>query len=165
MSNGDIFQIVRLNELDNYRIDIEKIDINVTNEYSQNLLHEAIAFKSTEIALDLLGRKINVNQQDYCGMTPLHFAIAHKQAELCRAIIEAGADVNIRDSHGNDALWKATFWVVSAKERSEDKYEVVMLIVRKGGDALTGNNANRSPMDLAKQINDDKLIEILDGNN
>ena len=150
----DIFQIVRLNEPDNYYSVINKFDINLLNEQNQNLLHEAIASKSNEIAFDLISKEINVNQKDDKGQTPLQYAAAHNQINLARQIINAGADVNIRDNFGNNALWTAVF-------NAHGSYELVKLILEKKGDAFTKNNAGRSPLDFANQINDKNLIDLL----
>ncbi len=100
----DIFQIVRLNELDNYYSVIDKFDINIVNEHSENLLHEAVAGNHIEITVDLISRGINVNQQGEKGMTPLQYAISNNRIELARAIIDAGGNINIRDNYGNNAL-------------------------------------------------------------
>lgn len=146
--------MVRFNESENYYSNIDDIDIDILNEYSQNLLHHAVAKDRVEIAVDLIARGINVNQKDYNGQTPLHYAAVHRRTEIVREIINGGGDVNIRDNYGNNALWTAVF-------NARGNYEIVKLFTDKGGDALTKNKAGRSPLDFARQIGDKKLIEIL----
>jgi ankyrin repeat protein len=104
--------------------------------------------------MDLLSRGINVNQRDKKGRTPLHYAAAHNRLSLAKEIINKGGDINIADVHGNNALWTAVF-------NARGNYELVELFVEKGGDSLTKNKYNRSPLDFANQINDKKLIELL----
>ena len=152
----DVFQTVRLNDLNNYYSAIDEIDLDTVNEYSQNLLHEAVTNNCVEIAMDLLSREINVNQQDKNGQTPLHFAAAHHRIKLAGEIINKGGDINICDVHGNNALWTAVF-------NARGNYELVELFVEKGGDAVTKNKHNRSALDFAHQINDENLIQLLKG--
>lgn len=105
----DIFSIIRNGEKELYKSYIESIDINIKNEYKQSLLQEAIAFKKSDIAFDLLNRGINVDSQDYKGQTALHFICFHLNILLAKEILEKGADINIRDIYGNNALWSAVF--------------------------------------------------------
>lgn len=154
----DIFQDVRFGGLDDYRSYIDKIDINILDKNSSNLLHAAISYKKPKIALDLISRGINVNQQGNKGMTPLQYAIEHNQPELVHAIINAGGEVNIRDSYGNNALWTAVF-------NARGNYELVKLILENGGDAFTKNKAGRSPLDFANQIGNNDLVKLLNSNN
>lgn len=154
----NIFQIVRLNELDNYFANIDSININILNKYSENLLHQTGTNNCIEIAKDLISKGINVNQRGYKGSTPLQYLLEGKHSILIRMVIEAGADVNIRDNYGNNALWTATF-------NARGDYEFVELILEKGGEAFTKNKAGRSPLDLANQFNDKILIDLLTASN
>lgn len=152
---GDIFQAVRLNEVDIYNSAINDLDINCLNGYHQNLLHEAIGSNNMLLGLDLISRGINVNQQDYNGQTSLHFAAEWRSYELAKAIIDAGGDPNIKDVHQNNALWTAVF-------NAWDRYEIVELYKKAGADPHSKNKANSSPLDFALKINDKNLIAILD---
>lgn len=152
----ELFQTVRWDdELTTYDSLIGKVDIDVVNEYNQNLLHEAIAYKKDSIGLDLIERGINVNLQDYNGQTPLHYAAAHDNEVLAEAIIKAGGNVNIKDKFQNNALWTAVF-------NAKGKYKIVEHYKRAGGDVGLKNLANRSPLDLAIQFNDEILAVILE---
>jgi len=152
---GDIFQAVRLNELDVYNDLIAQIDINLMDEDEQNLLHEAISHNNTLLGIDLIRRNINVNKQDKSGQTPLHYAAAFGNYELAEAIIKAGGNPNIKDIHQNNALWTAVF-------NARGKYKIVELYKRAGADTYSKNKANRSPLDFALQIKDEILVAILE---
>lgn len=48
---------------------------------------------------------------------------------------------------------------------ANNDYRLVKLLVRYGADALSKNNAMRSPLDFAKQIEDTEMINILANKN
>ncbi|MBN8671475.1 MAG: hypothetical protein J0L80_12360 [Chitinophagales bacterium] len=73
---------------------------------------------------------------------------------MAEACINAGADPNIDDIYGNNCLWTAVF-------NAKGKYEIVELYKKSGANVNSRNNAGRSPLDFAQQINDYKLIEVL----
>lgn len=56
------------------------------------------------------------------------------------------------------SLWYAVF-------NANNDYRLVKLLVRYGADALSKNNAIRSPLDFAKQIKDTEMINILANKN
>ncbi|MBC8152128.1 MAG: ankyrin repeat domain-containing protein [Bacteroidetes bacterium] len=150
----DIFRAARFDQWENFVELIDEVDINVLNEYQQNLLHEATAKGAIRIAKELITLGINLNQQDRNGQTPLHYAALRKNADIAQAILKAGGNTNIRDNHGNNALWTAAF-------NARGDYSVVDTLLLFHADATTRNAAGRSPLDFASQINDRKMIELL----
>lgn len=62
--------------------------------------------------------------------------------------------MNIVDIYGNNPLWYAVF-------NAHDDYKIIELFMEYGADTTTKNNAMRSPLDFARQIGDDVVIEIL----
>lgn len=155
----DLFQSVRLNDKDVYKDLIQQVDVNITNEYNQNLLHEAIAFNNTEIGIDLINRRIDVNHKDYEGFTPLHFAAYYYNFIIAEAIFKNGGNPNIKNKYNNNALWVATF-------NARGRYELVTLYRKNGGDPHAKNGIGKSAVDFARQIGDEILLSILetDGN-
>ncbi len=149
-----IFQAVRLNNTDQYNELILLVDINILNEYNQNLLQEAIANSRTRIGFDLIERGIEVNHKDSKGQTSLHYCGAYKNWELAASILFNGGDPNIRDVYGNNAVWTSVF-------NARGNYELVKLMVVNSGDIVSKNTSNRSALDFARQINDQKLLDIL----
>lgn len=152
----DVFQVVRRNSEAEFYSVIGTIDINVANEFGQNLLHEAVAAKNTKFGLELIKRGIDVNHQDSQGQTPLHFTGIHQTEELARAILAAGGNPSIKDVFGNTPLWSA---VVKPKRN----YEIVHLIMQHRPDPNSKNKAGKSPLDFAKQIGSERLIAMLEG--
>jgi FOG: Ankyrin repeat len=150
---NDVFAIVRFGDYAEYLSAIDSVDIDIVDSGS-SLLTSAISYSRPEIVQDLIMRGININYQGERGMTPLQITIQWKNFELAKQLVSLGADVNVRDLYGNNALWYATAF-------ANGNYDVVKLIVEKGGDAITKNNAGRSPLDFARQIGDEELIELL----
>jgi ankyrin repeat protein len=154
-SNVDLFQIIRNGELEQYYQNITNTEINIRNEFGQSLLHEAIAYKQKEIALDLLNKLIDINIQDNSGQTVLHFISFHdKESNVAEKIIENGGNLGIVDQYGNTPLWYAVF-------NARGKYDLVELFMKKGANPALKNNAGRSPIDFATQIKDTALLNIL----
>lgn len=154
ISNKYLFQIIRRDDFSTFLKYIDEIELNTLNEYGQNMLHEAIAFKKNGIANKLIDLGINLNQQDYRGQTPLHFISINSEIELVKKMLANGANVDIKDKYGNIPLWYAVFYV-------KGKYEIVELLMQYHSDPFTKNNVNRSPLDFAEIKSNPKLIEIL----
>lgn len=152
----DLFGIVASNSEKEFYSAINKSNINVVNEFGQNLLHEAVANNSTKLGLELIRRGIDVNHQDSEGSTPLHYAGMHQTEELARAILEAGGNPSIKDVFGNNALAAA----VVHPQRND---KIVKMMFQHGADPRSKNKAGVSPLDFAKQIKAKRLIALLEG--
>jgi len=148
------FQVVRRGNLDFYRASAVTLDLAMVNEYGQSLLHEAVAFRQAEIALDLVLRGIDVNIVDYRRQSALHFLGFHQNAAIAERVLGAGGDVSARDTYGNTPLWYAVF-------NARGNYDYVKLLLAHGADATSKNAAGRSPMDFAVQIGDEALMGLL----
>ena len=151
---SDIFQIIRTNNVKEYYSAIDNIDINTLNDYKQNSLQESIAYDNDEISYDLIKREINLNHKDEDGKTSLHYCAAHNNYDIAKIILEKGCDINICDNHGNNPLWVAVF-------NARGVYNMVELFVVFKANINNKNNADKSSLDFAKQIEDEELIEIL----
>ena len=154
MDIEEIFQLVRLHK-QNASDEINQLDdINIINSEGQNLLQEAIAYSNKEVISLLIKLGIYLNHQDKRGTTAIHFTCMHKDIETLKDILQNGADVNIEDNYGNQAMWTATF-------NARGEYSIVKLIKKFGANANHKNKTGRSPLDFAKQLNDEELISIL----
>lgn len=78
---------VRVYGFDEYSKQIDAItDINyVRKNFHTSMLHESISANETDIAMDLIGRGIDVNIQDYRGNTALHYLTS--QTKNVRALL------------------------------------------------------------------------------
>jgi uncharacterized protein len=150
----DIFRIIRYGNIDSYKKHITNFDINSRNEFGQNLLQEAIAYKKRDVALDLLSRSIDVNNQDETGATALHYFRDFPDFLLAEEIIKKGGRLDIDDKYGNTPLW----YVIGIPKLN---YEIIQLFINHGADPTIKNKANRSPIDVAIRRKDEKLLKIL----
>jgi ankyrin repeat protein len=139
---NDIFQIVRLNEEAEFDRILPQMDINLRNEYGQNLLHEAIAYGATGLARKLIDNGVDINEADNKGLIPLHYTGLYKDAAIASMIINAGGNLNVRDEHYNTPFWTAVF-------NAKGNYDVVKVMAANGADALNPNKHGRSPLDFA----------------
>lgn len=148
----NIFGALRRNEPE-YYANTDRVDINI-KEFGQNLRHQAIAQRKTQIALDLIDRGIDLNCQDHNGQTPLHFLGMHPNRELADRILESGGNLSVRDIYGNTPLWTA----VANPKRD---YDLIQVLVDHGADPASTNNVGKAPIDVAEQSQDERLKSIL----
>lgn len=86
------------------------------------------------------------------GETPLHIVAILGDLGAANILLDAGASPNWPDEHyGNTPLHKAT---------SEKQYELVDLLLSRGASQEIRNNAKLTPLDIAKQLDDSRLIKI-----
>ena len=147
----DMFQIVRLHETDDFYLHIDHVDINLVNEYGQNLLHEAIAYGRNDLAEELIRAGIDVNHRSSDGRTPLHTAAWYQNRELTGLILASGGNVSVKDVDGNTPLWAA---VINPRR----DYRVVELLVEHSADPCDKNNYGKSPLDVATEVNETSLL-------
>jgi len=157
MRDYALFQAIRNNDRNLFNAYIDEADINQINENGQNLLHEAIVSQNSLIAEELIYRKINVNQGDKNLQTPLHYCAMHDNADIARLILLHGGHLNLSDNFGNQPLWIAVF-------NAKGRYNIVNVFMQYNPDIHHKNNNNKSPLDFAKQINDQTLVSILFSN-
>ena len=102
----------------------------------------------------LLSKSANINHQDRNGWSALYSAVQAKHLDVVLYLLDAGASIDLKDNYGNTPLWRATF-------DARGQYDFVKLLVAKGANPNSKNNADRSPVDFALQIKDAELLKIL----
>ncbi|WP_223560443.1 ankyrin repeat domain-containing protein [Chryseobacterium lathyri] len=152
----DVFHLVRSNQLEELKLNVNASNVNqFVNEYQQNLLHETISRGSLQITEYLIECNIDVNKSDKDGKVPLHYSTAFNNYEITKLLLEKdNIEKDVKDIHGNNPLWVAVF-------NAKRFYDVVKILKQHGADPNSKNNSNRSPLDFAKQIEDEDLVEIL----
>lgn len=96
----------------------------------------------------------DINKVDINGMTLLHFCGEYSRSKFATALIDKGIDLEIKDKFGNNALWKACF-------NSRGNYELVEILVENQANSKSKNNSNKSPLELAITMGDERLIGLL----
>ena len=157
MKADDLFTIIDYGTYEQYEKGISDVDINIRHEYGDSLLTTAIAYCKDDIAKDLIERNIDIDYQRPDGSSPLHFCAIYNNFEIAKLLVRRKAKINVYDRIGNSPLWYA---VLEANRRGED-YRMVKLFLEHGADIHHKNKAGRSPLDLAKQVDDTELINIL----
>jgi len=151
----DLFAMIRrTDDIAQILAGLDAVNIDMVENGGQNLLHTAIAYKKPELGIELVKRQIDVNHQDGKGMTPLHYTAWHFSPLLAELILQHGGDPNICDRHGNGPLWYAI-------QFAKGHYDLIELLLDAGADVTTRNKHGKSPLDLAGQINDSCLVELL----
>lgn len=150
----DIFQTIRTKNNDAFLSIINIVNINLLNEYGQNLLQESISYDNFFTMSYLIENGIDINHQDSDGKTPLHYCASLNNYSIAKKILEKKGDISICDNFGNNPLWVAVF-------NARGKYDLVKLFLQYGANINNKNKSNKSPLDFAIQISDEELIGIL----
>lgn len=74
------------------------------DEYGFTPLIECAITRQTNIAEQLLQRKVDVNKSDVTGRTPLHWAVDNNDLEMTRLLLANGADPNAYTRNGLSVL-------------------------------------------------------------
>ena len=89
--------------------------------------------------------KINYNPVDYQGFTPLIKACASQAYDVVKAFLRSNEiNINFQDKIGNMALHYLC---------EDEKFDIAIELIKKGGDVKIQNNEGKTPLDLIK--NDD----------
>ncbi len=122
-------------------------DVNSQNSMGNVPLH---LVTDVEIATLLLDKKANINTKNTQGNTPLHFA---DNVQISKLFVEKGADVNATNNDRNTPLLMALI---------EQQPEIAQFLIEKGA-KNTENNFGMSASKLAKEINQEHLYFMLQG--
>jgi hypothetical protein len=74
------------------------------DEYGFTPLIECAITRQTELAEELLKRKVDVNKADVTGRTPLHWAVDNNDIDMTRLLLSNGADPNAYTRNGLSVL-------------------------------------------------------------
>jgi uncharacterized protein len=86
--------------------------------------------------------------------TPLHFAARDQNEAIIRVLLEAGAEVDALDAFNNTPLVRAVF-------NNSPNLSLVGLLLEYGADPHKKNNADASPVDIARKMGNYKLVDFL----
>ncbi len=104
----------------------------------------------------LLNAGVSANAHNKGGESALMKAVANRSdAEVVRKLLDAGADVNATTATGITALLSALL------KRGAIDADVVSLLIEAGADVNVVDRNNRTPMAIAQERNDPKIVELL----
>ena len=103
------------------------------------------------------------NVRDKDGNTPLHLAVSGQAIDLVELLLDARANPNVQNSQGNTSLHQAVnlqqSWV--GRLIRDVKVQFVDALVKGGANSCVRNNQGVTPLNLAEQSNNKRLINIL----
>jgi ankyrin repeat protein len=150
-------------------------DINARDVSGNTPLYLALDYTPREkIIAVLLQHGADVSLTASGGKSALHMALFARK-EILDQLLKAGADVNAPDSDGNTALHgvlqlMARMLGNSGRSLSGDSAEFLAsqserlkMLLAHGADPRIKNKAGQSPQDLAAEIGDKELIDLLKG--
>lgn len=89
---------------------------------------------------------------------PIEWSSPENKVEIAALLIENGANINIKDNYNNQPLWPAVF---EAADGNPEKLPLVGFYVKNNADINNKNKSDRSPLDFAKKVGWQPLIDIL----
>ena len=125
------------------------INLNVTNQASENTLMLAAIDNHIDIARLLIQEGAEVNKT---GWTPLHYASTKGHIEMMRLLIENSAYLDAESPNGTTPLMMAAFYGTPM---------AVKLLLEEGADPLLKNNLGISALEFAQQSPHKESIQYI----
>ena len=150
-----------------------KCTIEKINEPEKGLRFTPIFFSvlagAVESAKVLIKYGANVNALDVYGRPPLYYigdpspvpsATAENRLQVSKLLLDNGADVNITDVDGAQPLWRIVYSALG--QGKEDELPIVKLLLEYGADPDFRTKPGGSPLDFAKKVGYQPIIELLE---
>ena len=130
------------------------IDPNTRIYKGRTLLHYAILGNNISIVKTLCEFGVNINLCDDNYNTPLHFAIIQNSYLMVKELIQIqGIDLNSLGEFDQTPLHKAVIM---------GNLKIIKLLVESGADTLMVDEKNASPLDYAKDEENQIIIDYLE---
>ena len=131
---------------------------NSVDEYNGTALGNAAGEEHLEIVKYLVEKAhANINLKPFeGGYTILHDASRGGNLDVISYLIDKGADVNFTDNRGDTALINVS---------REGNFKVAKLLVDAGADIHHKNHNGYTALDVAKERNNDDIVEFLESVN
>jgi ankyrin repeat protein len=107
--------------------------------------------KFNEVIKLLMDRGSDINAQAFKGEAPIHEACLHAPLKTVKALLALGADLHLKTLSGDNVL----HFAVRAKN-----FDLAEFLVEKGVD-LTAEGEEGTPLELANQLNDTHIVNML----
>jgi ankyrin repeat protein len=132
----------------------KKIDIDLKENKGQTALMVAVNARNYDIVKLLIDAGANVTSQDQYGYTALMWAINDRSWDSIPLLLATMKGINIQNYEGDTALHMAIDY------RSYD--DIVFFLVEKGADMILKNRAGKTALDIAKEKNYVKIVDLLE---
>lgn len=117
-------------------------------------LDEIKSYFSREITVsDDHGNKVSLNEYDENGLGPIHWAADRGHSHILEVLLQNGADVNLVDNEGGQT---ALHYAISCGH-----VECVKILKKYGADATIKDFDETTCHDLASEMNDEAILELL----
>jgi hypothetical protein len=143
----DIFYAIEKNNEDEMESFITNgVHLNITNEYGNSVLIQAIIHERNEFVKSLLVKGANPNLQVTTNKTaPLHVAVRRKNPEIVNLLLKKGADPNIKTHEGYTCL----FIIAGFKDFNS---EMATILLKNGADPNIKNNSGKKAIDITDNV-------------
>lgn len=123
--------------------------------YNESLLYHAAVNGKQEMVEILLEKGCNPDAKNEKGYTPLHAAALYGFTGVVEILLKNKARVNHQDVYGNTPLQEAV-------SNYKNDMVIIMLLVKNGANPLIQNHNGMSPFQLAKVLNNEKVIQYFE---
>nr|XP_024215236.1 ankyrin-3-like isoform X2 [Halyomorpha halys] len=147
-----LHEVVKMGCLELVNTIIDKSNVNETNKEGLTALQIAAERGYTDIMNILIKAGADINAVDNNNNTALHYCATGGSANACSLLLSEGCDVKAQNADQATALhiavWKGNFEIVHRLLNYNDSFEII-------------DNLNRSASDLAYEMNNTDIIELL----
>jgi ankyrin repeat protein len=152
-STHPLFIAVKNNDIKKVKslLDDPKVDVNILDDDSDNILMSAALYAQPEIMELLLKKGIKVNGRNKAGQTALMWS-ANERDKL-ELLLKYGANIKDTSNSGNTVLLIGCV--------GSNKYEIVKFLLDKGADASAKNSSKETALMRAAQFGDTATISLL----
>ena len=148
-----LFAAVQNNDVNKVKLILQegKVDVNMIDDDSDNVLMYAALYASPELMELLLKKSAKVNNRNKTGQTALMWCTNEK--DKIDLLLRYDADINAAANSGNTPL------LISCV--GANKYDIVKFLLEKGADALVKNRDKETALMRAALFGDTATISLL----
>lgn len=128
-------------------------DVNSFDTFGRSPLHYACTIGNRSMIQLLISFGAITTVVDNYQQTPLHYAVLHNQKHIISTLCEQGATVDASDLLGRTPLYYSIF---------NNKHAMISILLQHGANMMSVDNEGKSCLDLAKKINNEKVLLALE---
>ena len=128
------------------------------NNYGDTPLVVAARNGHLEVVKKLISCHTDINKQNKSGDSPLNVASLEGQLEIVKELLKHNADVNLLNNDGNTALHEI---IAAETHETQTKIDIAKHLLEKGANPEQKNKANKSIIQLAKELHNQEIIMLL----